>query len=185
MFILASGSPRRRDLLAQLGASFDVVVSGAPEDAQAGELPAAFARRVARDKALWLGPTSRWVLAADTVVAIDEQIFGKPTSSAHAVAMLQMLSNRVHNVLTAVALANPNGEIVEELLGDTRVEFRALSDEEVARYVASGEPMDKAGAYAIQGGAADFVKRVEGSHTNVIGLPIEETRELLLRHGLL
>jgi septum formation protein len=126
-----------------------------------------------------------WVLAADTVVVVDGAILGKPADAAAARAMLRRLSGRAHEVLTAVALIAPDGVLAEQVLGRSGVQFRSLAEAEIAAYVASGEPADKAGAYAIQGGAAGFVQRVVGSMTNIIGLPLDEVGAMLARHGLM
>jgi len=185
--VLASGSPRRRELLGQLGLQFEVVPSGVPEVPLAGEEPASFARRVARDKALDVALRRRgcWVLGADTVVVIDGRILGKPADVTDAREMLRLLSGREHEVLTGVVLGGPTGEVAADLVVRSRVGFRDLSEEEISTYANSGEPLDKAGAYAIQGGAGRFVDSVVGSYSNVIGLPCDEVRGLLVREGVL
>jgi septum formation protein len=185
--ILGSASPRRIALLGELGVAFGVQASDIPELPAAGETADAFARRAAREKgaAVALACPHAWVLAADTVVVVDGAILGKPVDAAEAHAMLRRLSGRAHEVLTAVALLAPGGTIADQVLVRSSVAFRALTEAEVAAYVASGEPADKAGAYAIQGGAAGFVERVAGSMTNIIGLPLDEVGTLLARHGLL
>jgi septum formation protein len=185
--ILASASPRRRELLGHFGIEFDIVPSGVPEVPHPGEEPALFARRAALDKAMDVAGKrpGRWVLGADTVVVIDGRILGKPSGAAEAREMLRCLSGRVHQVLTAVVLIGPDGGPVADLVVQSSVEFRELSDEEIATYAASGEPLDKAGAYAIQGGAGRFVRSVTGSYSNVIGLPVDEVRRLFLDSGLL
>ena len=153
------------------------------ETPQPGEDAAVFVRRVALDKATtaWREGASGLVLGADTAVVADGEIFGKPRSDADARAILRRLSGRSHEVLTGVA-AVLAGER-EALLSVSRVSFRPLADEEIARYVATGEPADKAGAYAIQGLAAVFVERLEGSYSGVMGLPLYETATLLTRFG--
>jgi septum formation protein len=180
--ILASASPRRRDLLGSLGIAFEVVPSHAPELRRAGEDAARFARRIARDKALEVAERcpQRYVLAGDTVVAVDDSVFGKPADRREARQMLRTLSGRTHRVLTAVAFLEPDGHL-EETLVETRVEFRRLSEEQIESYLDSGEPFDKAGAYAVQGLAKGFVAGVHGSYTNVVGLPIDEVAALLQR----
>jgi septum formation protein len=185
--VLGSASPRRAALLRELGAAFTVRASNAPEIAAPGESAAEFARRVAREKGAALAPTSAgaWVLSADTVVVLDGVVLGKPADAAAARRMLQCLSGREHEVLTAVALTAPDGRPAGELLVRSAVLFRTLSPADIDAYVASGEPLDKAGAYGIQGGAAGFVVRVAGSYTNVVGLPVDEVRDLLARFGLL
>lgn len=184
--VLGSASPRRAVLLRELGVDFIVRASDAPEIPAPGESAAAFAGRAAREKGLAIAQAhgGEWVLAADTVVTIDGAILGKPTDAADAHGMLARLSGRRHEVLTAVALIAPDGQLAEELLVRTEVEFRDLGAGEIDAYVATGEPADKAGAYAIQGGAARFVRAVRGSHSNVVGLPTEAVRDLLDRHGL-
>jgi septum formation protein len=184
--ILGSASPRRARLLGELGVAFRVAVSDVPEVPKPDEAADSFAVRAAREKgaAVAAANLADWVLSADTVVTIDGAILGKPVDDADARRMLRQLSGRVHEVLTAVALFAPGAVPTEEGLGRSTVEFRPLSDDEIAAYVGGGEPTDKAGAYAIQGGAAAFVARVSGSLTNIIGLPTELVAELLARHGL-
>ena len=184
MLVLGSASPRRAALLREMRVPFTVCVSDVPETPQPGETPAAFARRAAIDKGEAVARLcpGRWVLAADTVVAVDEQILGKPRDDADARRMLRLLSDRAHEVLTAVALFAPDATCAEALVARSSVTFRPVSDAEIAAYVASGEPADKAGAYAIQGGAAGFVRTVDGAHSTVVGLPVDEVRALLARH---
>jgi septum formation protein len=186
MLVLGSASPRRAALLREMGVPFAIVASDVPEETEAGESPTAFVRRAAIDKgaAVARRRPGDWVLAADTEVAVDGEVLGKPRDAADARRMLRRLSGRVHEVLTGVALFAPGGACVEARVVRTAVAFRALSDEEIAAYVAGGEPADKAGAYAIQGGAAGFVREVDGSISNVVGLPVDEVRDLLVRHGL-
>jgi nucleoside triphosphate pyrophosphatase len=180
--ILASASPRRRELLSQLGIAFSVVPSDVPEAALDGESPSIFAARVAREKAAMVARRhpDAFVLGADTIVVVDDEVFGKPVDRADAQRMLRCLSGRTHVVLTAVALVDPEAH-VDTFVVQTAVEFRQLTDAEVAAYLDSGEPFDKAGAYAVQGGAAPFVARVDGSYTNVVGLPLDEVAALLRR----
>ena len=181
--VLASASPRRRWLLAKLGVPFTVQAVDLDERPHGGEAPAPFAERMAREKAT--AATARavgsWVLAADTVVALDARALGKPRDAADAIAMLLALAGRIHTVYTAVALARPDGALAEALLVDTEVTFRPLVAREVEAYVASGEPFGKAGAYAIQGEGAHLVDRVHGSYTNVIGLPLAEVASCLAK----
>ncbi len=187
MLILGSASPRRAALLAELGVSFAVHASDVPEVPRTGEAPEAFARRAARHKATAVARLhpADWILAADTIVVIDGAILGKPLDVADARAMLHRLSGRTHEVLTAVVLCAPGGGCAESAMVRSAVAFRSLAEDEIAAYAASGEPADKAGAYAIQGGAAAFVQRLDGSLSNVIGLPLDEVRAMLERHGLL
>lgn len=183
--VLASASPRRRELLAGLGVGFEVYPVHADESPLPGEAPADLALRLARDKAraarraLGAGPP---VLAADTVVALDGQVFGKPADAAEAAAMLAALSGRAHRVYTAVSLAADGRE--DDAVSESLVRFRPLSAAEIEAYVATGEPMDKAGAYAVQGLGGIFVEHLEGSYSGVVGLPLFETAALLARAGL-
>lgn len=165
---------------------FDVRPSGVSEDLLDGESPRAYAVRLAREKALAAHATNpqAWVLGADTVVVVDGEIFGKPADAADARRMLGRLSGREHQVMTAVALVDPAGVVREEICEESTVRFRKLGADEVARYVETGECFDKAGAYAIQGGAADFVARLSGSYENVVGLPVDAVREMLRQSGL-
>ena len=173
--ILASASPRRRRLLAALGVAFTVSPVDIDERPRAGEKPLPFARRMAAEKAgAAAGGRAGWVLGADTIVELDERILGKPVDTDDAVAMLTRLSGRVHCVRTAVTLLEPSGVTAEETVVTTEVSFRLLDAATIVAYVATGEPLDKAGAYAIQGDGAHLVDRVVGSYTNVIGLPLPE-----------
>jgi septum formation protein len=225
MLVLASASPRRRELLAQAGFSFEVHPAHIPEDLYSGEDPIAYVTRLAREKAqavfreltlcqgttsvvpqrqekeggaLALGapsfsrplrkgwetstldpsPSSRLVvLGADTTVTLDNCILGKPSDPADAARILRLLSGRTHRVITGVALVTASStEVAAEV---TAVRFLTLSEEEIAAYVATGEPMDKAGAYAIQGRAARWIPRIEGDYFNVVGLPIALVATLL------
>ena len=181
MLVLASASPRRRELLAQAGFEFEVHPAHVPEDPRPGEEPIAYVVRLARDKAEAVyrelggregstGNHGLTVLGADTTVVIDGEILAKPEDAADAARMLRMLSGRTHRVITGVALATAGGtEVAAEV---TAVQFVTLGEEEIAAYVATGEPMDKAGAYAIQGGAAKWIPRIEGCYFNVVGLPL-------------
>jgi septum formation protein len=182
--VLASASPRRRELLAELGMAFEVVPSNVPEVPRPGESAQRFAARVAREKAVDVARRRPgcFVLAADTLVSVDGCILGKPTDRQDARRMLRLLSGRTHQVLTAVALVDPAGE-VEEAQVQSEVEFRRLEADDLERYLDTGEAFDKAGAYAVQGLARAFVQRVRGSFSNVVGLPKEEVSELLHRHG--
>lgn len=193
---LASQSPRRRELLAQIGVRFDLLLfrSGdradpeTDEDPLPGEAPDPYALRVAAAKArhgvrlLQLRRLlPRPVLAADTTLDVDGEIVGKPESDAHAAAILARLAGRSHRVLTAIAMAD--GSRLAQRLSVSEVRFRALTADEIHRYVASGEPRDKAGAYGIQGRAAMFVEEIRGSHSGIVGLPLCETALLLREFG--
>lgn len=182
--ILASASPRRRDLLAQLGYSFDVRPTEVDEAPRPGETPDALVARLARDKAragLADAPDSL-VIASDTVVAVDGEVLGKPTDRDDAVAMLARLSDRSHRVLSAVCVAGGDDE--DCATSESVVWFRPVTRSECEAYWATGEPADKAGAYAIQGLAGTFVRHLEGSYTGVMGLPLFETARLLAAAGL-
>jgi septum formation protein len=186
---LASRSPRRGELLRQIGVDFEVLPSDINEDVIAGEAPEHYVLRLAREKAQACtqaikrrGLIALPVLAADTTVCADGEILGKPDDDAHAAAMLRMMSGRWHSVHTGVAVAA--GDRIEVLLSSTQVEVKLLSEAEIAAYIASGEPRDKAGAYGIQGLAGAFISRIEGSYSGVMGLPIFETAQLLQKFGL-
>ncbi|BCJ05317.1 MULTISPECIES: Maf family protein [Pseudomonas] len=177
---LASGSPRRRELLTQIGVPFTVVSAPIDETPLPGEAPAAYVERLAQAKAVaGFAHTdgAGVVLGADTTVVLDGQILGKPENREQALAMLGDLSKREHQVLTAVALTDGQRSISRCV--STTVRFRTISFEEALRYWDSGEPVDKAGGYAIQGLGAVFVSAIEGSYSAVVGLPLSETAELL------
>jgi septum formation protein len=172
MLILASQSPRRSELLRAAGIPFTIRPANVDESVQPGEPPEEYVKRVAQMKATAVeaGPDDV-TLGADTIVVIGREILGKPKDRADAVRMLKSLAGRVHEVITGICMRRGG-----ELIGDravTRVWLIPLTSQEVEQYVATGEPMDKAGAYAIQGLASKFVERIEGSYTNVVGLPIE------------
>jgi len=180
MLILASASPRRAELLTAAGFDFQVIAADVDETPRPGEAPAAYALRVARDKAaaVWetgLKPGTR-VLAADTVVVAEGQILGKPAGRADAERMLRLLAGKVHEVITAVVLRQDAGEVSDAVT--TRVWMSPLTEADIRWYVESGEPEGKAGAYAIQGRAARFIGRIEGSWSNVVGLPIATVHQL-------
>jgi len=182
MLILASQSPRRRQLLARAGFRFQVRPARVDERWQAGELPADHVMRLARAKACAVpaGPEDI-VLGADTVVVVDGEILGKPADAADAARMLRRLSARTHEVLTGVCLKSGAAELVDCEV--TRVRFAALTEPEIQAYIASGEPMDKAGAYAVQGLASKFVERIEGCYFNVVGLPVAKVYRMLKALG--
>lgn len=195
---LASRSPRRRELLRQIGIVFEVLLLreagqrpvDVDETPQAAEVPDDYVLRLAREKAMAAAGMVRArrlaahpVLAADTTVVCDELILGKPADAADAARMLGLLGGRMHRVLTAVAVAR--GDALDVRLSESRVWFRALAADEIRRYIATGEPNDKAGAYAVQGRAAAFITRIEGSYSGIMGLPLAETAELLRSHGII
>lgn len=177
--VLASGSARRRELLARLGVKFTVSPADIDESVLPGEQPEVYVQRMAAAKAQWgvqnVGP--RPVLGADTAVVLGDRIFGKPRNRVDALEMLELLSGRVHRVFSGVAIAD--GHQLVERLSITDVCFGELSAAEREAYWATGEPADKAGAYAIQGHGALFVRHINGSYTGVVGLPLFETAELL------
>ncbi|HET9659913.1 MAG TPA: nucleoside triphosphate pyrophosphatase [Thermomicrobiales bacterium] len=183
--VLASGSPRRRELLSLLLASFDIKISGVPEPVDTGRSPTENVLAIARSKAEAIVPraASCLVLAADTDVVLDDEILGKPEDAAGAVAMLRRLRGREHEVLTAIVLIDATSETTWETLVSSRVLIRNLSNTEIDCYVATGEPLDKAGGYAIQGAGVSMVRRVDGCYTNVVGLPICATRDMLALAG--
>lgn len=182
MLVLASQSPRRREILAQAGLPFIVRVSGVAEVRGSSESPEAYVRRLARDKAHAVAASpDEFVLAADTVVVVDDSVLEKPASGADAAAMLLRLSGRSHVVLTGVCLVSQGHEWSE--VESTRVYFSRLSEAEIRAYCASGEPMDKAGAYAIQGLASKFIERIEGCYFNVVGLPVSRVYRMLKLAG--
>ena len=198
--VLASASPRRRELLTRAGVTFRVQPADVVEERAPGEAPAAFARRLAREKALAVASRlahekaravasrraaspSRWVLGADTIVVMGEDVLGKPRDPDHAEELLGRLLGRQHRVLTGVAIVACETGRVHDTVVESQVRMREGSAEEVRAYVASGEPLDKAGAYALQGEGRRFVERVSGSETNVIGLPLDETLALLRAAG--
>jgi septum formation protein len=198
ILILASASPRRQELLREAGIPFEVHAANINEDQIAGETPLEYAGRLSREKAEAVAAIypQRYVLGADTIVVVSHEapgksetsreleipgkpeILGKPKDHADAVRMLRLLSGRGHEVSTAVSLVVP-GSHMETRTSTTRVWFRQVSEEEIQQYVASGEPMDKAGAYAIQGGASLWADRIEGEYSSVVGLPLSVVTELL------
>jgi septum formation protein len=189
MIYLASASPRRQELLRQIGVAFEVLPSNIAEERLPGERPADYVRRVARDKARHVarklkesGRPLHPVLGADTEVVLDDDVLGKPRDRAHALELLRRLSGRTHEVLSGVCLIRDGRE--HAALNTSRVTLRALTEAEIAAYWESGEPVGKAGAYAIQGRAAAFIQRLEGSYSGVMGLPLYELSELLKDAGV-
>jgi septum formation protein len=180
--VLASQSPRRRELLAQLGLALDVRPSDADEAVHPGEPPRDYVLRVAREKARAV--PGDLVLAADTAVVLGDEVLGKPAGDDDARRMLRALSGTEHEVLTAVVVRRGAPPLELEELVSTRVRFARLSEAQIAWYVGTGEPRDKAGAYAIQGAGGAFVLSVAGSVSNVVGLPLAETAALLRTAGL-
>jgi septum formation protein len=183
VLILASASPRRRELLERVGVAIEVLPANIDETPRDREDPEAYVARIALAKAAALAAAhpARWVLAADTTVTIDGVILGKAEDGAEAAAMLRQLSGRTHQVITGFAIAGPSDGLVATVTSD--VDVVALDEGMIADYVASGEWRGKAGAYAIQGIAAAFVRNVRGSVTNIIGLPLVEVLEALRAVG--
>ena len=185
LLYLASASPRRRELLEQIGVALQVVRCAVDEQVVPGESASAYVQRVTRDKVLAgvaVAPAGAVVLAADTAVVVDGRILGKPADREQALDMLRLLSAREHEVMTAVAVAR--GAEVQLELVTTQVRFRTLSEAEMAAYWDSGEPADKAGGYGIQGLGAVFVAQLSGSYSAVVGLPLMETASLLAGFGI-
>jgi septum formation protein len=212
--ILASSSPRRQELLREIGIPFQVHAANINEDQNAGEAPIEYALRLAREKAQAVAaqyPQS-YVLGADTIVVLNGEVLGKPRDQKDAARMLRLLSGRMHEVTTAVSLIAPStvaqstappntpqkatpseiapsliapGTLAETRASTTKVYFREIAEAEIQQYVAGGEPMDKAGAYAIQGGASRWTDRIEGEFSNVVGLPLSLVTEMLEITGLM
>jgi len=188
MLYLASRSPRRNELLARLDLPFRALDLDVPEIRAAAESPDAYVGRVARDKAraglAWVvaDDPQAMVLGSDTEVVLGDRVYGKPADADDAAAMLHSLAGRTHRVLTAVALVSQVRE--EQVLVESEVTFAAMSQAQIAAYVASGEPMGKAGGYAIQGGAERHISRLAGSYSGVMGLPLQQTAALLAGFGL-
>jgi septum formation protein len=195
VLVLASASPRRQELLRNAGIPFVVQPTDIPEVPREGEAPRAFAERLAREKALavFRQRPDDFVLGADTIVVVDAQILGKPRDGADAVRMLRVLSGRTHQVITGVCLAGPLPKLenrkpetgFEDVRSETTlVTMDALSDDDIRSYISTGEPMDKAGAYGIQGRASRWVSRIEGDYFNVVGLPVSLVYKMLRERGL-
>ena len=184
--VLASRSPRRAELLAVFGLPFDVLPADVDESRQPGEHPNGYVERLARDKAEAVAGPEVIALGADTAVVHEGDVLGKPAHPAEALAMLRRLSGETHHVVTGVAVAAIVDEqvLIESVVETARVTMAVLTDDEVAAYVATGEPLDKAGAYAIQGRGGLFVESIEGHPSTVVGLPLPAARRLLSRHGV-
>jgi septum formation protein len=182
MLILASSSPRRAELLRAAGIDFTVRAAGVDETIGPNEPPRDYVVRLSREKARAVVRGDELALGADTTVVINGEIIGKPVDVEEAGRMLRALSGQWHEVLTGVTLARADRAV--SAVSSTRVKFAELSDDEIKWYVSTGEPMDKAGAYAIQGHASLFVERIEGSYSNVVGLPVQLTYQLARRMGV-
>jgi septum formation protein len=191
--VLASASPRRQELLKNAGIDFVVKPANIPEIRHPGEVPLAFAERMAREKAraIFAEKKDEFILGADTVVVVgatgvsaaDDLVLGKPEDAHDAARMLRLLSLRKHHVITGVCLIGPDFEDVRS--ETSAVHFSALSDADIRDYIATGEPMDKAGAYAIQGAASRWISEIEGDYSNVVGLPIALVRQMLRQHRII
>jgi len=190
MLVLASASPRRQELLRSAGISFVVQPADIDETPRAGEAPRDYAERLAREKALavWRLRPQDVVLGADTIVVVDEMILGKPADAVDAARMLRLLSGRAHRVITGVCIIGPVASCQLPVASKehtaseaTLVTLNELSDQEIRDYIATGEPMDKAGAYAIQGIASRWIPRIEGDYSNVVGLPVALVHAMLKR----
>jgi septum formation protein len=182
---LASASPRRRELLEQIGVPLRVLRCAVDESVMTSELPSNYVERIALRKVeagVNAAPSGAVVLAADTAVVVDQRILGKPADREQALAMLRLLSGRAHQVMTAVAVACGTRSALVRV--DTQVWFRQLNEDEMAAYWETGEPADKAGGYGIQGLGAVFVERLEGSYSGVVGLPLAETARMLADFGI-
>ena len=182
MLILASSSPRRAELLRAAGIDFTVRAADIDETIGPNEPPRDYVERLSREKARAVVRGDELALGADTTVVINGETIGKPADAEEAGRMLRALSGQWHEVLTGVTLAR--ADLAVSAVSSTRVKFAELSDAEIKRYVSTGEPMDKAGAYAIQGRASLFVERIEGSYSNVVGLPVQLTYQLARRMGV-
>jgi len=185
--ILASGSPRRKEMLERLGIAISVIPSNVPEEVRPGETPDEHVVRLsiakAREVAERAEVNGRWFIGSDTIVLLGETILGKPVDAHAATAMLRSLSGVAHRVLSGYAIFDrESGELVSDVVA-TEVRFRPLTDAEIAGYIASNEPMDKAGAYAIQGKGGVFVESISGSYNNVVGMPLCQVVEVLKRMG--
>lgn len=182
MIVLASQSPRRREILERAGIPFTVRVADIDESVAAGEAPQSYVRRLAARKAVAVARPGEVVLAADTTVVADGEILSKPVDAADATRMLTMLAGRTHEVITGFCIKNGKDLYIDA--ESTSVRFLTMDPDEIAAYVATGEPMDKAGAYAIQGLASRYIDRIEGCYFNVVGLPVSRVFQHLRRQGV-
>jgi septum formation protein len=184
--ILASSSPRRRELLASIGLDFEVIPSNVPEERQRGEAPEEYVARLSREKAEAIAAQhgDRWIIAADTTVLLGDQLLEKPVDRADAARMLGTISGQTHTVYSGVTLLNMERQYRDTRVAETEVRILRLSPEDIDWYVASGEPLDKAGAYAAQGIGAIFIDSIHGSYTNVVGLPLALLFQMLRKAGI-
>ena len=185
-FILASASPRRRELLASIGLEFDVLPSHVPEIRGDGEAPEEYVARLSREKAAAVAKDrpGHWVIAADTTVLLGEQLLEKPSDAADAMRMLATIAGRTHVVYTGVTVQNLHRQYHDTRVAESEVRMLPLSDREIEWYVGTGEPMDKAGAYAVQGIGSMFIDSIHGSYTNVVGLPLATLFQMLRKAGI-
>jgi septum formation protein len=188
--ILASGSPRRAQLLGEIVGSFRILPSDVEEEQGEDETPDDFVVRISREKAESVADSLQhrgggsWVLAGDTIVVLGEAVLGKPEDEAHARRMLEQLQDRRHEVVTGICLLNRKQAVCRLETVRTRVWMRRIEPEEMDAYIRTGEPLDKAGGYAIQGHGGRFVSRIQGSYSNVVGLPVERLKELFRTYGI-
>jgi septum formation protein len=185
-FILASQSPRRRELLSSIGLTFDVIPSEVPEVHQSGESPEEYVARLSRDKAAAVAARhgNAWIIAADTTVLLGEELLEKPADAEDAKRMLATIAGRTHIVYTGVTLQNEMQDWRDTRVAESEVRMLPLDDADIAWYVSTGEPLDKAGAYAVQGIGAMFIDSIHGSYTNVVGLPLALLFQMLRRAGI-
>ncbi|HUP47563.1 MAG TPA: Maf family protein [Thermoanaerobaculia bacterium] len=185
-FILASSSPRRRELLASIGIDFEVVPSHVPEKPQPGEAPEEYVARLSRDKAAAVAAAhpDRWIIAADTTVLFGDQLLEKPAHEADAARMLSVIAGKTHVVYSGVTIEKASLAYRETRVAESEVRMLPLSPEDIAWYVGTGEPLDKAGAYAVQGIGAMFIDSIHGSYTNVVGLPLALLFQMLRKAGV-
>jgi septum formation protein len=185
-FILASTSPRRRELLASIGAEFEVLPSHVPEEHRPGEAPEEYVARLSREKAnaIAMQHPSRWVIAADTTVLLGDRLLEKPLDRADAARMLSLIAGKTHTVYTGVTLQNSGLGIRDTRVAESEVRMLPLSQSDVEWYVDTGEPLDKAGAYAAQGVGAIFIDSIHGSYTNVVGLPLAMLFQMMRKVGI-
>lgn len=185
-FILASSSPRRRELLTSIGIDFDVIPSHVPEEHRKGEAPEEYVARLSRDKAAAIAQKhpDRWVIAADTTVLMGDELLEKPVDRADARRMLAAIAGRTHVVYTGVTIEHGSRSYRDTRVAESEVRMLPLSAEDIAWYVETGEPLDKAGAYAVQGIGAMFIESIHGSYTNVVGLPLALLFQMLRNAGI-
>lgn len=185
-FILASASPRRRELLASIGLDFDVEPSNVPEVHREGEAPEEYVARLSREKADALARRhpARWVIAADTTVLLGDELLEKPADAADAARMLAAIAGRTHVVYTGVTLDRRDNDYRETRVAESEVRMLPLTSQDIEWYIRTGEPLDKAGAYAVQGVGAMFIDSIHGSYTNVVGLPLATLFQMLRRAGI-